>query len=281
MVMKPMWICFVVFLAVVGYVASRPPDNSEQKQIARDAARETNADEDLNTVPVIARGVSVVPGAIVCPNLASVQLMFSLYTESVTEDMQDAMSRGQSRLLRGEPMPKPDFKVYGCALLPSGTPMRLDKNNSNGGWSVVSAKLTNGKTIRGVTLESMIVGTELQKWREQGENAREQAGTQLQQRYEEIMQPEIERHAAAVKQENDRHSAVMRQLNPFYVDMFLGMTLDQVSPQQRRSVDCLAENCRDEEDRHIAAIQEENQQHDSAQRAARRQAARLSQPTSQ
>lgn len=41
--MKTLWVCFVVFLAIVGYVASRPADNSVQKQAAIEIPANTDA----------------------------------------------------------------------------------------------------------------------------------------------------------------------------------------------------------------------------------------------
>jgi hypothetical protein len=284
--MKPLWICFVVFLVVVGYMASRPPDEGKQKQEQNvvDARREANAAYDAKTFPATARGVGVVPGAIVCPNLGLVQSMLSAYSASVADDVQDTISNDQSRLVRGEPIPKPDFDTFGCALLSNGTAMRFETETWAG--PMVSATLPSGKRIRGITLESMFVSPELQRRRAEAKNAREEEEVQLQQRREEIMQPEIERHVAAVNQENDRHLVAMRKLNSRYVDMFLGMTLDQVSPQQRWDQECgfvssyVVAKCGDESERHIAAMREENQRYSSAQAAAREQAARSSQPPS-
>ncbi|MGC9953638.1 MAG: tetratricopeptide repeat protein [Rhizomicrobium sp.] len=107
-----------------------------------------------NSMAVTARGVSVVPGAIVCPDHDTVRLIFDMYVAHWTDAQQDAMTNGQSRLLRGKPSPAPDLKLYGCALLPSGTHMMLERGNI---VPIVTAKLPDGTTIRGVTLEAMIV----------------------------------------------------------------------------------------------------------------------------
>jgi hypothetical protein len=282
--MKPLWICIVIFLAVVGYMVSRPPDDGkhEHKQNVVDAGREDNAAYDAKTIPAVARGVGVVPGAIICPNLGLVESMFSAYSESVADDVQATTSNGQSRLVRGEPIPKPNLEAFGCALLSNGTAMRFETETWAG--PMVSATLPSGKRIRGITLESMFVSPKLQRRRAEEQSVREEEEAQLQQRYEEIMQPELERHVAAAIQENDRHLVVMRQLNSRYVDMFGGMTLDQASPQQRRDQECgfvsseVVAKCGDESERHIAAMQEENQRYSFAQAAAREQAARSSRP---
>jgi TPR repeat protein len=106
-------------------------------------------------VAVTARGVSVVPGAIVCPNHDTVSLIFDLYVAHWTDTLQDVLTNGQSRLLRGQPTPAPDLKSYGCALLSPGTPMMLERGNI---VPVVTSKLPDGTTIRGVTLGAMIAG---------------------------------------------------------------------------------------------------------------------------
>ena len=137
--------------------ASRPQEDSEQKQTARHVARETNLDSEVNTVPVIARGVSVVPGAIVCPDFPTLSSMFSLYTGSWGENFQNVLTNGRAAEIEGPPIPTPNFELYGCALLPIGTPMRQKNVGSTvPGVPVVIARLPNGKTISGVTLPSMI-----------------------------------------------------------------------------------------------------------------------------
>jgi TPR repeat protein len=108
---------------------------------------------DDKTSVVTARGVSVVPGAIVCPDHATVSLMFDLYVAHWGDVQQDALTNGQSRLLRGPPAPEPDLKLYGCGLVPPGASMLLERGNI---VPVVTAKLPDGRTIRGVTLAAMI-----------------------------------------------------------------------------------------------------------------------------
>lgn len=194
------------------------------------------------------------PGAIVCPDFATFKLMFSLYTESWSENASNVMTKGLSGAVNGPPMLSPDFERHGCALLPRGAPMKLQSNN--GPWSVVTAKLPNGKTIRGVTLPSMtdyppeVRKSQLELRQTEGK------------RYDEIMRPEIERHDAAVRQESERHLAVMRQLNPLYV-----------GASQGSSVECIAENCQQEMQRHAAAAERENALFLSRGEAARKQAA--------
>jgi hypothetical protein len=108
---------------------------------------------ERQVVRVKARGASVVPGAIVCPDHNTVSLVFRLYVNYREDTLQDTLTHGQSRLIRGEPTPKPDFELYRCALLPPGTPMLLELGNV---VPVVNTKLPDGTTIRGVTLGDMI-----------------------------------------------------------------------------------------------------------------------------
>jgi hypothetical protein len=125
------------------------PDNFLPRP-QRDAEQATKP----NVAAVTARGVSVVPGAIVCPDLNTVDLMFDLYANYWSDAMQDTMTHGEAQLIRGEPAPKPQFEMYGCALLAPGTRLTMESGHV---VPVVTAKLPNGKTIRGVTLPSMIV----------------------------------------------------------------------------------------------------------------------------
>ncbi|HEY5210517.1 MAG TPA: tetratricopeptide repeat protein [Stellaceae bacterium] len=134
-------------------------DEEAREQIQAAAREQQHRDaeeaEKPKLIAVTARGVSVVPGAIVCPSHDTVSLIFDLYVAHWTDTQQDALTNGQSRLLRGKPAPAPDLKFYGCALLPPGTPMLLERGNI---VPVVIATLLDGTTIRGVTLASMIAG---------------------------------------------------------------------------------------------------------------------------
>lgn len=257
--MNKLWtmlVLVVAVIAVMAYVEGQRPDvdGSTTTKAASGGVSETHAAEDVNSIAVVARGVTVVPGAIVCPDFPTFKLMFSLYTESWSENAQNKMTKGLSSAIEGPPTPEPDFESHGCALLPSGNPMRLE--NSDAAWSVVTAKLPNGKTIRGVTLPSMTdYPPEVRKQRQELEQAQGQ-------RYDEIMQPEIERHAAAIKQEHDRHLAIMRQLNPRYIE---------VPPES--GVDCIEANCQEESRRYADTVRQENALFLSRSHDARRQAA--------
>jgi TonB family protein len=102
----------------------------------------------------VAVQVSVVPGAIVCQDLASVHLVWKLYVDHWTDAMQDQLTNGGSRVLRGPPSPKPNPKVYGCSLLTADTPVEFEQTVP--GIVRVIAKLADGRFIRGVTQENMV-----------------------------------------------------------------------------------------------------------------------------
>jgi TPR repeat protein len=95
-----------------------------------------------------------IPGAIVCRDYDSVRLMIRLYRNSMEENLRASIIGAErERMLHGAPSSTPNLKRFGCVLLPSGTPMKWD-----GQWmpAIVTVKLSNGKTLRGVTDPSMI-----------------------------------------------------------------------------------------------------------------------------
>jgi hypothetical protein len=101
----------------------------------------------------LAQGVGIVPGAIVCADLRTVDFMYSLYKSHWSDAMQDAVTNGQSKLIRGESTAVPDPKRYGCTLLPPGTHLTVEIGNM---VPVVTARLADGKVVRGVTYPQMI-----------------------------------------------------------------------------------------------------------------------------
>ena len=99
-------------------------------------------------------GVGVVPGAVVCQDLATVRLVSSLYADYWTDAMQDAMTHGASRLIRGPSVSAPDLPHYWCSLLKAGTPVHVERIMP--GILRISAKSTDGRFVRGITQEDMI-----------------------------------------------------------------------------------------------------------------------------
>jgi hypothetical protein len=102
---------------------------------------------------VTARGLTAAPGAIVCPSLNKVIFLFHQYAIHWEDASQDALTGGASRTIRGDPTPAPDPALYGCTLVPPGTPMLMQKSN---GIPAVEAKLVDGSIVKGVTLDGMI-----------------------------------------------------------------------------------------------------------------------------
>lgn len=83
---------------------------------------------------------------------AGVRQIWLERAEHWEETMQDRMTRGQSKLIRGDPTPAPDLSLYGCDLIPAGTPMNLETENV---VPVVTALRPDGSRVRGVTLSAM------------------------------------------------------------------------------------------------------------------------------
>lgn len=101
---------------------------------------------------VVARGLTASPGAIVCPDIGRVSILFHLYATHWEESMQDSLTQGKSRPARGEAA-APDPAAYGCAMVPADTPMLMQEVQ---GAPNVSVKLKDSSIIKGVTLPGMI-----------------------------------------------------------------------------------------------------------------------------
>jgi TonB family protein len=99
-------------------------------------------------------GVGVVPGAIVCQDLATVGLVYSLYANYWTDAMQDAMTHGTSRLIRGPSVSPPNPPYYKCFLLKRGALVQVERIMP--GILRITAKSADGRFIRGVTQENMV-----------------------------------------------------------------------------------------------------------------------------
>jgi hypothetical protein len=119
--------------------------------------REAEEAKKPKLVAVTAQGAGVVPGALICPNYDTVTLMFDLYSDYWTDMRARALQGAQATLLHGDPMPAPDPRLYGCILVSAGTPMTLERGNI---VPVVTVKLPDETTIRGVTMPGMLVGDE-------------------------------------------------------------------------------------------------------------------------
>jgi TPR repeat protein len=103
------------------------------------------------TTPVAARGVGVVPGAIICPDYATLTLVIRFYSSDWERRSRAGVTKGQSKFLDGESS-APDLESYGCVLVAPGTLMALESNHV---VPVVTVKLQGGRVVRGVTLPAM------------------------------------------------------------------------------------------------------------------------------
>lgn len=148
--MKFVWVLLAVILVVI---IMNPPD-LERRSTTAEKPPTAAAPFHPNA---IAKSLTAAPGAIVCPDFASVRLLFGLYKNYWEDSMQDTMTNGQSRILRGPSAPAPDPALYGCSLLKPGTP--VEARNGEGllnGIPMVTAKLQDGTMIHGVTIPNML-----------------------------------------------------------------------------------------------------------------------------
>jgi hypothetical protein len=147
--MKFVWaVLAVILLAIILH----PPDFERPTTVANPQPSATAFHPNAR-----AKSLSAAPGAIVCPNFASVRLVFSLYASHWEDAMQDAVTQGQATVLRGASAPAPDPALYGCSLLKPGTAVYVENTDAfTTGIPIVSAQLPDGSTIRGVTLPGML-----------------------------------------------------------------------------------------------------------------------------
>lgn len=114
--------------------------------------RESNPSTPDATL-VYAAGLNAAPGAIVCRDYEAVMLVFRLYTAHWTDRLQDNLTKGQSRLIRGSGAEEPEASVYGCIVVQPGTAMMLEPGNI---VPVVTVQDEAGKFFKGVTMAPMI-----------------------------------------------------------------------------------------------------------------------------
>jgi hypothetical protein len=153
--MKFIW---VILAAILLLIILNPPDFERRSKA-----------EELTPIPVptfyynaVAKPVSLVPGAIVCPDFPRVSLVFDLYVDYGGDAIQDAMTHGQSTILRGPSAPAPDPTLYGCSLLKPGTGVYVKNSDAfTTGIPMVRAQLPDGTIINGVTLPSMLTAIPL------------------------------------------------------------------------------------------------------------------------
>lgn len=111
-----------------------------------------NRSASRGTVPAITRGLSVVPGAIVCPDYNTTSLMFDLYVHAWEDQMQDQFTHGQAELIRGKAASLPHLAAYRCSMIPPGTQVEVETGNS---VPVIDMRAGNA-LLRVVTLPGML-----------------------------------------------------------------------------------------------------------------------------
>jgi hypothetical protein len=125
-----------------------------------------------------------VPGALVCPNYETTTLVSDIYQHSLEERLQDAVTGGQSKDVRGESQSAPDPKDYDCILVKPGTRMLLEDGKI---VSVVYVQTSKG-WIRGITIDAMMITKEQAAKAAADQNAYEEFVKSLQD-----LKPEFER----------------------------------------------------------------------------------------
>jgi hypothetical protein len=111
------------------YLASKSQQNQGQGQNAgQDGSPAPTATPGTHTVIAIGLGQTVpglgrpVPGAVVCGDIATVEGVVQWFFNHWSDSMQDAMTNGQSQLLRESTQsPAPYLKSLGCTVVPEGT----------------------------------------------------------------------------------------------------------------------------------------------------------------
>lgn len=114
-------------------------------------------------VPVIATRVGPLPGALVCQDEATIQMLFYSYADYSDEVMRAVMTHGQSMTLEGVPW-LPKLARYGCVFVAAGKRMTIAKPDIAppvpAAVVAVQVRLTNGHTFHGVTQTNMFVEPE-------------------------------------------------------------------------------------------------------------------------
>jgi hypothetical protein len=129
-------------------------EEEKRQDEARQAGREAEAEKWRTGVRGVVHGVSVVPGAIVCPDFPTVRLMFDWYTTHWSDVRRDQLTHGQSSELNGPPLSEPPFENYGCTLVPSGTAVTMTQMPRKL-FPTITGLLPSGRAFNGVTLQGM------------------------------------------------------------------------------------------------------------------------------
>lgn len=103
----------------------------------------------------VAKGFDLVDGAIVCSSLGLANYLSTRINQARHARLSPPPElRRQVALINGEdPGAEPKPSDYGCAFVPIGTPMTVQKGNY---VPVVSGILPNGRPFSGVTIPAMV-----------------------------------------------------------------------------------------------------------------------------
>ncbi len=137
--------------------ASESADIDSENDSAKARAREGARIKAIVQSNAVARPWMTAPGAIVCPDLQTVQLLQHLYADQWEVTARNSITSGQSTLLEGQPQPV-DPSLYGCSLLSSGTPVQASDPGEllRGVAALVKATLPDGTTVQGITSLGML-----------------------------------------------------------------------------------------------------------------------------
>ncbi len=147
-------LCTIVALILAVVIAGQFPDSSQKSS---EGPSQPSKPEQPFHPNAIAKGLNAAPGAIVCPNLRDVNLLFGLYSDHWEQAMQSRLTNGTSEALNGPVPPAPNPANYGCWLLTPGTPVEVGESEGLvKGVPFVTARLPDGTVIRGSTLPAML-----------------------------------------------------------------------------------------------------------------------------
>jgi hypothetical protein len=141
----------ITSLALLGHIF-RLAEKSVTPALAAEKDLQVKMTPNPGDIAVVANGVGVIPGALVCANMNTLQMLSALYAQAWEVNLRAKLTHGQSSLIEGDPTSAPDPEEYGCELFSPGTPMLLEHGNV---VPVVRALRPNGEIFRGVTIDQM------------------------------------------------------------------------------------------------------------------------------
>jgi hypothetical protein len=125
-----------------------------RNRAAAQARAQVEAQRLAAGISVTLRGVSLVPGAIVCQNWPTLKFMFDWYIAHETDVRHIQMSGRAAVQMNGPPTAEPPLNDYGCVLVPNGTAAIMVKEPDLV-LPTVSGQLASGERFSGITLPAM------------------------------------------------------------------------------------------------------------------------------